>query len=81
MPDGAYLENIGNEYSLLVIRRDGRMLARTILQVLNKERTQLGRKLNRLHEDLAKARQAGDFRKKGELPDLDPDLRRNRWRM
>ncbi len=67
VPDDAYLETIGKEYLLSVTRRDADTLANAILHALKKERNQLGRKLSRLHEDLANANQADDFRMKGEL--------------
>jgi predicted ribosome quality control (RQC) complex YloA/Tae2 family protein len=67
VPDEACLETIDRDYRVLAHRRDALSLGRKIGQVLNKERTLLGRKLDRLHEDLAAARQAEVFRKKGEL--------------
>lgn len=67
VPDEAYLETICSEYLNLELRRDALTLGRKIGQVLNKERTLLGRKLDRLHEDLAGSRQAEVYRRKGEL--------------
>jgi len=67
VPDEEYLETIGREYVLLAAKRDALRLARKINQVLNKERTLLGRRLDRLHADLDKVRLAETFREKGEL--------------
>jgi predicted ribosome quality control (RQC) complex YloA/Tae2 family protein len=67
VPDDLYLDAIGKEYGRLEIRRDAETIARKIGQALNRERTLLGRKLNRLQEDLAETRRAESYRKKGEL--------------
>jgi len=65
--DEGYLGAIGEEYARLEIRRGAQTLSRRISQILSRERSLLGRKLNRLQEDLANARLAETFRDKGEL--------------
>lgn len=65
--DDAYLGAIGRQYGQMQLRRDALGLARTIEQVLGRERQLLGRKWNRLEEDLAQARLAETYRRKGEL--------------
>ncbi len=67
IPDGDYLDAVGKEYADLELRRNVQSLARRIKQALNRQRNLLGRKLTRLHEDLAEARLAETFRDKGEL--------------
>jgi predicted ribosome quality control (RQC) complex YloA/Tae2 family protein len=67
IPDDIFLETVGTFYGSLGLRRDAQTLVRKVSQVLNKERTLLGRKLDRLHEDLAGARLAETYRENGEL--------------
>ncbi|MBN2320324.1 MAG: DUF814 domain-containing protein [Acidobacteria bacterium] len=67
IPDRGYLDAVCKAYGTLELRRNAQALARRIAQALNRERTQLGRKLIRLQEDLADARLAETYREKGEL--------------
>jgi len=65
--DDLYLESIGRTYQVLEQRREVENLARRIETVLAKERGFLDRKLVNLQQDLTEARQAADFKRKGEL--------------
>jgi predicted ribosome quality control (RQC) complex YloA/Tae2 family protein len=65
--DSAYLEAIEDTYRDLERRRDGEARSRAIESVLAKEQTFLERKAIHLQEDLSEARQARDYRRKGEL--------------
>lgn len=65
--DDLYLESIARTYQLLEQRREVENLARRVETVLAKERGFLDRKLVNLQQDLAEARQAADFKRKGEL--------------
>lgn len=67
VPDHDFLDAVGRAYAELEHKRAAQSLAHRIKQALTKENSQLGRKLARLHEDLADARLAETFREKGEL--------------
>ncbi len=66
-PDNQYLENISETYRILERKKDVEVLARRIDAVLSRERAFLERKLVNLQQDLADARLAAEFRRKGEL--------------
>jgi predicted ribosome quality control (RQC) complex YloA/Tae2 family protein len=65
--DAAYLQAIEDAYRGLEWKRDAETLSRTIESVLAREQTFLERKSIHLQEDLAEARLAQDYRRKGEL--------------
>ncbi len=67
VPDDRYLENIGETYRLLERKKEIETLARRVGTGLTKEEAFLERKMANLQEDLADARQAEEFRRKGEL--------------
>ncbi len=67
LPDEQYLEVMAETYQQLELRCKAEMLARRIQQALRKEKAFLERKLINLQEDLGEAKQAEEYRRKGEL--------------
>ena len=65
--DEKYLEEIGKAFQLQELKREFQTLSRRLESVLDREEGFLARKLINLQQDLAEARQAHDFRRKGEL--------------
>jgi predicted ribosome quality control (RQC) complex YloA/Tae2 family protein len=65
--DAQYLAAIAESYRLLEQKHKAELLGRRIEQSVKKERTFLDRKAINLQEDLGEARQAEDYRRKGEL--------------
>ena len=67
MPDDLYLKQIAIKYQKLERSRQAEVLARRMENLLAKEEVFLGRKATNLLQDLGEARQAEDYRSKGEL--------------
>jgi predicted ribosome quality control (RQC) complex YloA/Tae2 family protein len=67
VPDSLYLGVIAETYRLSELKHAAEALARMIGNAVKKERAFLDRKFFNLQEDLADARQAESYRRKGEL--------------
>ncbi len=67
VPDAEYLETVAKEYRRLELRNEADIVGRRIAQAIKKERAFLDRKSAHLREDLGKAWQGEEFRRKGEL--------------
>ncbi|MBN1569936.1 MAG: DUF814 domain-containing protein [Acidobacteria bacterium] len=65
--DEQFLGAMDGTYHLLKLRSKAEQQARRLQQALKKEKTFLDRKLTNLQEDLGEAKQAEEYRRKGEL--------------